>query len=525
MDLIRQLPQPRNKKAHDGMAVADGGLGSFKMVGGMQKSTSTALATRTSGPPPYGKRNGWLPKCPEDYGDGGAFPELHMAQYPLEMGRKRTTVSKTVPLQVDSDGRVAWDAVLRQGEAGKRLAVYSRPEDGMEKWTNPEEMQRPGQELDELNTSRTQQALELALNKKISAGVPQSQTNKAPEYVRYTPNKDTPGYNAACEQRVVKIVEKQIDPLEPPKFKHKKVPKGPPTPPPPIVHSPARKLTQKDQKEWKIPPCISNWKNVKGYTIPLDKRLSADGRNLQDVTVNDKFAALSEDLYLAERKAREEIKIRNDMVRQKKVREEEIREGQLRELAAQARSAKQDLASGERQTGETEEDAAARRKRMEVLNERKREIERDRRMEVAGKKQKRDRDDDRDIGEKIALGQMAQPTSQESLYDARLFNQSAGMDSGFRGGDDEHYTAYDKALFADRTKAGIYKHDKERVEQAEGRLASIGSSSSRKTKTFSGADDDAVAGGRTAPVEFEREEDPFGLDNLISEAKSKKRDR
>jgi len=24
-----------------------------------------------------------------------------------------------------------------------------------------------------------------------------------------------------------------------------------------------------------------NWKNIKGYTIPLDKRLAADGRSLQ----------------------------------------------------------------------------------------------------------------------------------------------------------------------------------------------------------------------------------------------------
>ena len=37
----------------------------------------------------------------------------------------------------------------------------------------------------------------------------------------------------------------------------------------------------KEQQEWKIPPCISNWKNPRGYTIPLDKRLAADGRGLQ----------------------------------------------------------------------------------------------------------------------------------------------------------------------------------------------------------------------------------------------------
>jgi len=46
--------------------------------------------------------------------------------------------------------------------------------------------------------------------------------------------------------------------------------------------------------DWKIPPCISNWKNIKGYTIPLDKRLAADGRNLQEVQISDNFAKLSE---------------------------------------------------------------------------------------------------------------------------------------------------------------------------------------------------------------------------------------
>lgn len=47
------------------------------------------------------------------------------------------------------------------------------------------------------------------------------------------------------------------------------------------MHSPPRNITAKDQADWKIPPCISNWKNAKGYTIPLDKRLAADGRGLQ----------------------------------------------------------------------------------------------------------------------------------------------------------------------------------------------------------------------------------------------------
>ena len=48
----------------------------------------------------------------------------------------------------------------------------------------------------------------------------------------------------------------------------------------------------------------------------------------------------------------------------------------------------------------------------------KREIERDRRLEVArNKKSKAARDNERDISEKIALGQ-AQPTvNEENMYD------------------------------------------------------------------------------------------------------------
>ena len=56
------------------------------------------------------------------------------------------------------------------------------------------------------------------------------------------------------------------------------------------------------------------------------------------VSVNDKFASLSEALYIAERQAREEIRLRNEVKKQKKIREEELREQQLRQLAAQARA-------------------------------------------------------------------------------------------------------------------------------------------------------------------------------------------
>jgi len=495
VDLLRKLPGVKGP-----LEVADAAVGSFKPA---PTATEVLVATTaTRGPPPYGRRQGWQPRSLADFGDGGAFPEIPIVQYPLEMGKTPSTSQKVVALNMDENGKIKWDAVIKQGDARDKLQVWTRPEDAREKWSKDEELDRPGMELDQINTERTQKALELQLNGAIQAGLPKKREDKAPEFVRYTPNVNAPGYTPNCKERVVRITERQKDPLEPPKFKHKKVPRGPPSPPPPVMHSPARKLTAKDQKDWKIPPCVSNWKNAKGYTIPLDKRLAADGRNLQDITVNDRFAALNEDLYLAERKAREEIKIRNDMQKQRRVREEETREVQLRQLAAEARQQRAELSSkGQTVEGETAAEAKLRQQRMEVMNERQREIEREQRLELAGKKNKRGREEDRDVSERIALGQAAQPTSQEAQYDARLFNQSAGMDSGFNGGSMEKNIVYDKPLFADRSQAGIYRFDKQRLDQAEGRLGHIG-------KSFAGAADGEPQSvePRNAPVEFERED-------------------
>lgn len=33
--------------------------------------------------PPYGERKGWIPRVEADFGDGGAFPEITVVQYPL----------------------------------------------------------------------------------------------------------------------------------------------------------------------------------------------------------------------------------------------------------------------------------------------------------------------------------------------------------------------------------------------------------------------------------------------------------
>merc|ERR1719330_2164486 len=134
------------------------------------------------------------------------------------------------------------------------------------------------------------------------------------------------------------MVPAQLDPMMPPKHKHTKAPRGPAEDPVPVLHAPPEKLTKEERDSWNVPACISNWKNTRGYTIPLDKRLAADGRGLRDEsTVNGNFATLSESLYLAERNAREEVRMRALVKKRQVETEKERREAELRELAMRAR--------------------------------------------------------------------------------------------------------------------------------------------------------------------------------------------
>lgn len=217
---------------------------------------------------------------------------------------------------------------------------------------------------------------------------------------------------------------------------NQKIPRGPPSPPPPLMHSPSRKVTVKEQQDWKIPPCISNWKNPRGYTIPLDKRVAADGRGLQTVHINENFAKLAEALYTADRKAREAVELRAQIEKKVAQKEREKKEEQLQRIAQQARESRAGL---RRFTGEDEEELDPDfNDREDLRRDRMRERIRERNLARssgdANLKSQKDRD--RDISEQIALG-LPNPrvnTNGENEFDQRLFNQTRGLDSGFSGG-------------------------------------------------------------------------------------------
>jgi SNW domain-containing protein 1 len=189
--------------------------------------------------PPYPNRLGFLPLGLEDFEDGGAYPEIHVAQYPLNMGKPNHKSSALVPVQLNENGAIRTDIIVKQG-SNKNKLVQSQMSDIKEKKLLLDEMAPPTEEEEQATAERTRQALEALLDTKIKSAKPTSGvTGNAvadPQYIRYTPNADAPGYKEETSQRIIKMVEAQVDPMEPPKHKHSKVPHRPPSPPVPVLH-------------------------------------------------------------------------------------------------------------------------------------------------------------------------------------------------------------------------------------------------------------------------------------------------
>lgn len=539
--LANSLPKPTYTGEDEELPTRAAQRGPRVVSAGHLDETAVVLK-RPGGPPPYGQRVGWRPRNPEDFGDGGAFPEIHIAQYPLDIGRKGGASSKSnaLALTVDESGKVKYDAIAKQGHSEGRIVQTSFKDlIPLRQRADAGEinLERPSQEEVAATAERTKAALEKLVSGALVSQKPKNINTvgkRDPTFVRYTPANQM-GDNSKKQDRIMKIVERQRDPMEPPKFRIKKIPRGPPSPPPPVLRSPPRKLTAQDQEDWRIPPPVSNWKNPKGFTVPLDKRLAADGRGLQDVQINDKFAQFSEALFMADRHAREEVKQRALMQQRLAEKEKQQKEDHLRMLAQQAREEKAGGSRRRRSRSDSYDsrsdseasynsDDSAVREREEARKERRRDEERKLRQSRMGAERRVQvmaREQNRDISEKIALG-LAKPTqSKEGMYDSRLFNQTSGFDSGFN-----EDNAYDKPLFAAqdaissiyRPRANMDDDDDENAGDAE--MEKIQKSSRfgevlGKGK-FRGTED---AEAREGPVQFEKEAaaDPFNVDKFLSE--------
>lgn len=196
-------------------------------------------------------------------------------------------------------------------------------------------------------------------------------------------------------------------------------------------------------------------------------------------------------------------------------------EGSRRRDSRSPESEEEEEAAYSTSEGEDSDAEAGARERERLRQERTREAKRKMRMNNMGTETRlraMAREQNRDISEKIALG-LAKPTAQLD-YDTRLFNQSSGLDSGLN----EESSVFDRPLFAAQQAVqsiyrprGNYVDDQDADEVYDSvtkgsRFEVLG----RATKGFKGAED---ADARDGPVQFEKDQDTFGIDAFLGDVK------
>lgn len=257
-------------------------------------------------------------------------------------------------------------------------------------------------------------------------------------------------------RRKLKVVEHAKDPLQPNAQRAKKV-VAPPVDDPltPIFHKTdstekTKKLSKEERDMWKIPPAISSWKNPNGYTVGIDKRLAMDGRYSKDQMraheINDGFVQLSTALENADRKARQELKLKAEAKRQIAEEENKEKEEKLRLLAQKAkeersrhRNKRNHRAIEDRNDHEAAHREAIRKSRKEDLE---RDIKKSK-MSTADRLRELAYSQGREVSEKVILGAAKPTNSSEAYYDSRLFTKGAGTQ--VKRGEEQ---MYDSPLFS-----------------------------------------------------------------------------
>lgn len=496
--VLSLLPAPTN---HDGRS---GASGEDRENVGPSASLIKKLKDQSTRIPAYGERDDWVPRTQEDYGDGGAFPEVQVAQFPLEMGRNahRAQMNRKnalVPVTTDAQGRTIYDAVVRQGhDAG--AVVHSRPSALVGRRYSEDEMERPDDESIANNVERTRAALQarlattqIATNNSIAN--PDSQNGDTSRIVSYTAaHANSGGADASgASKYMIKMTEKKFDPLEPPKFRvQKSAQLDDGEPPVPVLQDAPKKHTKAEADAWDIPTPFSNW-NSRGMTISLDKREMAAAALQQEETLSSKFATMAAALDAAQQSAREQVAYRARLEQQKQLQQREREDQEAKEVARLARMKRAGIFSEE-----TDEEREQRMARDAVREDMRRDAEDESRRERMGSRAKSsapvrasNSSGERDISERIALGQTVPQSQGEGLFDSRMFNQTAGLDHGFVN--DEEYNLYDKPLLQTGREEALFRG----LNQREGEVfqEEFSMDPSRKSR------------GARGPVEFERDEE------------------
>ncbi|KAJ3424785.1 nuclear protein skip-related [Anaeramoeba flamelloides] len=439
------------------------------------------------------------------------------------------------------------DFVSKQTRNQGQIKIYSSYQDTLQTNFRSDELERPSLEEEQETIRRTREALSQRLEKRVGTmnaklsvkNVQNAQSGPKTTYIRYTPyqttgltdvnseqrksvgldqlKKQNSSFELIEKQKIVRIQEVPDDPFEPPRFDQKRAPMISKDPFVPILHDKDKPITEEEKEMWNIQPCISMWKNKKGYTIPLDKRLAADGRGLQQTKINDRHAKNSEALYIAERNSREEVEKRNQLqiARALKLRREQDK--RIREFAKLSREKRTKILDEISNKAQTDNSFAEREKlRSKRDYERKKELKQN---------QKFRGNSERDISEKIALDMNYSQlgVNKDIEYDTRLLN----MNNDSRNfNNEEQDNVYSTKLF-NKTGSNIF-----RPSQSSTNNNNYDTTKFTATKEFHGVNREQITGPRDKPIQFEKGEEEFmgeiskgKKENKKSKEKSKRHEK
>lgn len=218
-------------------------------------------------------------------------------------------------------------------------------------------------------------------------------------------------------------------------------------------------------------------------------------RDSTEGQVNENFVNLATALDEADKKAREDIKIRNAMKKKLAEKENREKEEKLRLLAQKAREER----SGYQRGGAVEYENDDARKRAQIREERRKKAEKELRMSRMGNEQRMktmvNSLGNRDVSERTQLG-LAKPTnSAENQFDSRLFSKSTQVTNS----EDQ---VYDNPLFVQQAVNSIYKVSESNMDNdPDAQLENL-----QNEKRF-----DELSSSKSGPVEFQK--DNSGLES------------
>ncbi len=141
--------------------------------------------------PKYQNRNNFVPLNLDDFGGGGAFPEIHILQYPLNMGKPGSKSTAVVTVDIDDKGQVRFDAIVKQNSSGDKI-IRTSIEDIKESDAKPDDLALPEVDEAEIAAEKTRLALEALIDGKLKKATPSSAVvnlkGDETQYIRYTPN-------------------------------------------------------------------------------------------------------------------------------------------------------------------------------------------------------------------------------------------------------------------------------------------------------------------------------------------------